>query len=279
MTNREPSGWLQAVLVSAQDARWCMETFCTLCGSMEFRRAYWAAAARQSNMASRFESARWPRDFLEGVSRAERGVLVRTLVAGLRELPPVWTDSKAFRIIIMNLYPEFIDHGLPMALDTALAGTPAAEAFGRMRAHAEEARVRREFEGPQAVEERRRADRETRAAAHARRQSENRQRDIERLELLAALARLSQAERLSRFATDPALNLDCVSTELIPAQERHLIDIDKSHAIALITRIGRRKGAWGRLSRMLAHHVNDEPELRMSQADKKPAGADGQGAS
>jgi hypothetical protein len=224
-------------------------------------------------MASRFESARLPRDILGGVSVAEREVLVRTLVAGLRELPPMWSGSEAFRTIIVDLDPPLILHGVPMALDTALSGTSAGEALGRMRAHAEEARARHErrlaYESPQAVEERRRVKREKRAREHARRQSETRRRNTERLELLATLARLSPAERLSRFATDPAFKLDCVSAELIPMQERDLINLEKAKAVALLTRIGRRKGAWGRLRRMIEHLFRDEPELPVSQADEK----------
>ena len=262
MTSRDASGWLEAVLVGAQGARWCMQPYCTTCGCVEFRRAYWAAAARQAGIASRFESARLPREFFVGVSTAERDVLVRTLVAGLRELPLIWSNSDAFRTIIMDLDPPLLLHGVPMALDTELHATPAGEALSRMRAHSEEARARRDrqqaYDSTQAVEERKRVEREKRAIAHTSRQSETRRRNAARLELLAALARLSPVERLSRFATDPALKLDCVSAELIPAQERDLVDLEKGKAIALLARIGRRKGPWGRLRRMLEHLVRAE---------------------
>lgn len=252
-----------------------MRPYCTTCGCLEFRRAYWAAAARQAGMASRFESARLPRDILGGVSAAEREVLVRTLVAGLRELPPTWSDSEAFRTIIIDLDPPLILHGVLMALDTELSATPAGEALGRMRANAARRERHWASESQQAVEERRRVKREKRASAHAHRQSETRRRNTERLELLATLARLSPAERLSRFATDPALKLDCVSAELIPTQERDLIDLEKAKAVALLTRVGRRKGAWGRLRRMIEHLFRDEPESPMSQADEKLRGANG----
>jgi len=113
-------------------------------------------------------------------------------------------------------------------------------------------RARREaYESPQAVEERKRVRREERARAHALRQSQTRKRNAERLELLAALARLSVVERLSQFAMDPALNLDGVPPELIPGQEGELVGLETAAAVALIARIGRRKGEWGRLRRML----------------------------
>lgn len=192
MTNCDLNSWLEALLVGAQDAGWCMRPYCTTCGCLEFRRAYWAAAARQAEIVSPFESTRPLRDILVEISAAKREALVRTLVAGLRELPPLWSDSEAFRTIINDLDPPLILHGVPMALDIELSGTPAGEALARMRAHAEEARTRRErhdaFESPQAVEERKRVKREKRAIAHARRQSETRRRNTERLELLAALA-------------------------------------------------------------------------------------------
>ncbi len=109
-------------------------------------------------------------------------------------------------------------HGIPMNLTTELSGTPAGEGLARMEAHDESIRAvlarRAAYESPQAVEERKRVKWEERARAHALRQSQTRNKNTERLGLLAALARLSVVERLSRFAMDPALNLDCVSPDL-----------------------------------------------------------------
>jgi hypothetical protein len=253
--NRELGGWLEAVLDGAQDARWCTRPSCTMCAAMDFRRAYWAAAARQAGITGRFESARLPGEIFTGISDVERQVLVRTLVAGLRELSPTLTDSEAFRTIVVDLDPPLIRHGVPIGLDTALSGTPAGEALGRMRAHAraqDEVRERRlAYESPQAVEERRRAKREERAAAHAQRLSKKRLTDSVRVQLLETLARLSPGERLSRFATDAALNLDSMPVELIPAQEMDLTDLERTQAIALLTRIGRRRGPWSRLRLLL----------------------------
>ena len=256
MNSRDSGGWLEAVLVRAEGAGWCVQP-CSLCQCLEFRRGFWAAAARQAGVAGGFESAQFPRDIFAGVSDAERELLVRTLVVGLRELPPTWCNSQAFRTIILDLYPPLLLHGVWMALDTELSGTPAGEALTRMHAHW---RRRQVDQSPQAVEERRRVKRENRAIAHASRQAETRRRNAERLKLLEALAYLSPADRLGRFATDPALRLDCVSAELIPAEEGDLIDLEKAKAVALITRICRRKGPWGRLRRMLEHRVRAEAQ-------------------
>ncbi len=80
--------------------------------------------------------------------------------------------------------------------------------------------------------------------------------------MLADLALLSAAKRLLRFATDPSINLDCVSDDLIPSQETDLVDFEKSQAVALAARIDRRKGAWGRVRRMIEHRLITEPAWR-----------------
>jgi hypothetical protein len=261
VTNPDAGGWLEAVLVGARGAGWCMQPYCTTCSCFEFRLAYWTAAARQAGMGTGWESARHPRDFFKGLSGSEREVIVRTLVAGLRRLPSRWSDSEAFRTIIIDLDPPLILHGVPMVLDTELSGTPAGEELTRMRAHVKRVGAERErreaYESPEAVEERKRARREARASAHAIRQSQTRKRNAQRLELIAAFARLSEAERLARFAMDPALNLDWVSAELIPARESDLVDLETANAVALVARIGRRKAAWGRLRRMIEHRLEN----------------------
>lgn len=269
MANHDSDGWLEAVLVGARDAGWCMRPYCTTCGCFEFRRAYWTAAAQQAGIeTTRLESAREPRDFLDGFSGAEREAIVRSLVAGLRQLSSQWRNAEAFRTIIIDLDPPLIMHGVPMVLDTELSATPAGEELAQMRAYAKwgaaERKGRETYDSPQAVEERKRVKRQKKACSHAQRQSEARTRHAERLELLAALARLPVAERLSRFAMDLALRLDWVSAELIPAQESDLINLKTEEAVALVARIGRRRGAWGRLRRMINYRLENRPERRVS---------------
>lgn len=220
---------------------------------MEFRRSVWAAAARQSDIDARVDTAEIPRDLLAGVSSTDREDLVRTLVAGLRELPPSWTPSYAFSTIVGDL-DHLTRYDVPLVLDTELSGTPAGDALARMRADIEENRARYERQREEAAE-RRRVKRDKRAVAHADRVAETRRRNAARLELLAALARLSPAERLSRVANDPAIRLDCLSAELIPSQARDLIDLKNDDAVMLLIRIGRRRGPWGRLRRTLEHQI------------------------
>ena len=265
MTNRDSNSWLEAVFVDAQDGGWCVRPYCTTCGCLEFRRTYWAVAAQQVGMrVTQDESTHRARGFLEGFSSGEREAIVQSLVAGLRQLSPQWSDSEAFRTIIIDLDPPFLKCGVPMALDAELSATPAGEELGRMRAHEKWLKAEREeleaYDSPEAVEERKSVRLEEKARAHALRQSQKRERDAERLDLLATLARLPVAERLSRFAMDPALKLGLVSPELIPAQESDIVDLERATAVALILRIDRRKGKWGRLRRLIEHRLKPESE-------------------
>lgn len=265
MTSHDSGGWLEALLVDARDARWCTRPYCTTCGSMKFRQALWAEAARQAGVGTaRLESACHPRNLLKGFTADEREATVRALVAGLRQLPPEWGDTEAFRTIITDLHPPLITHGIPMVLATDLSGTPASEGLARMEAHDQSMRaeraLRKAHESPEAAEERKRVKRAEKARAHSLRQSQARERNAERLELLAAMAPLSVVERLSWFALDSELNLDWVSPELIPAPEGELVDLKVATVVALIARIGRRRGEWGRLRRMLEHRLKAEPE-------------------
>ena len=258
MTNRDSNSWLEAVFVDAQDSGWCVRPYCTTCGCLEFRRTYWAVAAQQVGMRiTQDESTHRARGFLKGFSNGEREAIVQSLVAGLRQLSPQWSDSEAFRAIIIDLDPPFLKCGVPMVLDAELSATPAGEALERIREHAKWLRAEREefeaYDSPEAVEERKRVKQEEKARAYTLRQSQKCDRDAERLDLLASLARLPVSERLSQFAMDPELKLGLVSPELIPAQESDIVDLERATAVALIARIDRRKGKWGRLRRLIEH--------------------------
>ena len=258
MTNRDSNSWLEAVFVDAQDSGWCVRPYCTTCGCLEFRRTYWAVAAQQVGMSiTQDESTHRARGFLKGFSNGEREAIVQSLVAGLRQLSPQWSDSEAFRAIIIDLDPPFLKCGVPMVLDAELSATPAGEALERIREHAKWLRAEREeleaYDSPEAVEERKRVKQEEKARAYTLRQSQKCDRDAERLDLLASLARLPVSERLSQFAMDSELKLGLVSPELIPAQESDIVDLERATAVALIARIDRRKGKWGRLRRLIEH--------------------------
>ena len=258
MTNRDSNSWLEAVFVDAQDGGWCVRPYCITCGCLEFRRTYWAVAAQQVGMSiTQDESTHRARGFLKGFSNGEREAIVQSLVAGLRQLSPQWSDSEAFRAIIIDLDPPFLKCGVPMVLDAELSATPAGEALERIREHAKWLRAEREefeaYDSPEAVEERKRVKQEEKARAYTLRQSQKCDRDAERLDLLASLARLPVSERLSQFAMDSELKLGLVSPELIPAQESDIVDLERATAVALIARIDRRKGKWGRLRRLIEH--------------------------
>jgi len=258
----EATGWLKEIL---SRGGWCTSPHCTTCGALEFRRAVWLEAARQAgvDVTSRFGRRDRSLAFLEMMSAVEREATVRAVVAGLRGLPSELVATEGFRTIMIDLHPPLLLHGVPMSLGEELAGTPAGEALARMEAHAAAvwaARARRaEYESPEAVEERRRRKRAKRARAHAARQARGRRRNAERLALLEALGHLPVSERLSRFASDPAINLDAISPDLVPTKEHEIADLDRETAVALIARIGGRRKEWGRLRRMLERRFHASP--------------------
>lgn len=254
MTSSE-QGWLQVVISDAEEAGWCTKPFCTTCGSGEFREAYWTAAARHAGLELHLERGGLPRRLLAGTTNTERDLIVRTLVAGLRQLPRRLAYSDAVSTILGDLDPPLVRHGVPISLGDILSDTPVGEALHERQAHAREVAMRRlrreEFESPEATRERRERKRAEKAKAHARRQAAKRQRDRIRAETLKQLANLSPKERIARFATDSELNLDTVPEELIPVEEVTRIPLDESIVEKLIARIDRRKGGWGRLRRVL----------------------------
>lgn len=246
MHKPESKSWLADVFVSAN---WCMNIACTTCGCGPLKRAVWTAAAKQAGVNASFEKTPLY-DFFSGISRDDCRKLVRTLSVGLRELPPMeWHESNACMVILYDLDRR----GL---LLSGLSGTPAGELLEQMVEHSrriqEQWEKRQEYEGPLAVEKRKRAKQEARAIAHASRQVETLRQNAVRLEWIASVADLPPAMRLSRFATDSAIKLEGVPVELIPTQESDLIGFSQADADALVTRIDRRRsGPWGHLRRML----------------------------
>lgn len=105
MENPHSKSWLEGLLEYARDANWCVRPYCTTCGCMEFRRAYWAAAARVAGVASRPDYH--AKGVLGGMSAPDRRRIVQTLILGLRELPLIWCGSDAFRTIIIDLDSGF----------------------------------------------------------------------------------------------------------------------------------------------------------------------------
>ena len=94
---------------------------------MEFRRAYWAAAAREAGAASRPDYH--AKGVLGGMSAPDRGRIVQTLIFGLRELPSIWCGSDEFRTIIIDLDSGLRSIGDSGTLDTLLSESPAGDAL------------------------------------------------------------------------------------------------------------------------------------------------------
>ena len=229
---------------------------------MEFRRAYWAAGAREAGVLIRPEYH--ARKVLGGMSVVDRKMITKTIIAGLRGLPMMWCGSEVFRTIIIDLDSGLRVTGASEPLDTLLSGSPAGDALAHMRAHSEgvsaERKRREEYESPQAVAERKRIKREERARKHSLRQSESRQRSQERLILLRALARVPARDRILEMAINPLLIPGSIPVELLPTQESELIGVGSPTLEVLLLRIGQRKGPWGRFRQMIEKHLKTKTE-------------------
>ncbi|MGA1267420.1 MAG: hypothetical protein ACO32J_09600 [Phycisphaerales bacterium] len=128
-----------------------------------------------------------------------------------------------------------------------------------MREHAERQRERslrhERFNSALAVEERERLRREQAAQRHATRQTHARQRGQERLQLLASLAKLPMPDRLACLARDESIRLGMVTDAVLAVQHADLSGLGRAETAALVGRIGKRGGGWGRLRRLLEQRL------------------------
>lgn len=248
-------GWLSVVLTQAQESEWCLRHSCTTCGAMEFRRAYWSGARDDVGATVEIESARRPGDLLRHASPEDREAMVKSLVSALSALDVSEAESEGVGTILLDLDPPFLRYGVSVSLAEALGGTPVGMRLAAMRAHAAAVRAEREaraaFESAEAVESRRKEKRRATRAKVEEREREKAAMDAERVALLADLRGLDPADRITRFAHDEDLNLDSVPEDLIPTQGIATAQLDAAAVRRLLDRIGRRRGAWGRLRRWL----------------------------
>jgi len=253
------NNWLEVVFRKADAARWCTRPFCTTCGCQEFRRAYLSAAAMQGGLPVRFQAPRHPREVLAECSAPDQQLLVETLIEGLRGVSAKWSSSDAMQAVMVDLRSIRRDRMAAADLETRLGDTPAGSRLMRMRQQAERQAQRKleheQFNSAQTVEERERLRREQAAQRHEARQVLSRQRGQERLQLLAALAQMPVPERLSRLARDPSIRLGLVTDAVLAVQPADLAGLDHAEAEALVTRIGRRRGRWRALQRMLERRL------------------------
>lgn len=251
----DPENWLATIFRRAESDRWCTRPFCTTCGCHRFREEVWNSAAAQAGLAMSYAV---PGQFGAALSRcspAERQALVLAVILGLRGLSREDCSSEAFRTVLVDL--ERMRFALVPAMDLEfdLAHSPAGDELGRMRRHEERRREERlaneRYNSPEAVEERKRLALARSAEQDIRRREARRQRDDDRLNLIAALNAMPVPERLARLAKDEGFPLDAVRDALPIVQEADLVALGRSDAAALAARIGRRRGEWGRLRRML----------------------------
>jgi hypothetical protein len=249
------NNWLEIVFHKAYAARWCTRPFCTTCGCQEFRRAYLSAAAMQAGLPVRFQAPRHPREVLAECSAPDRQLLVETLIEGLRGVSAEWSSSDAMQAVMVDLRSIRRDRMAAADLESRQGDTPAGGGLMRIRQQAQRRLEHEQFNSARAVEERERLRREQAAQRHEARQALSRQRGQQRLQLLAALAQLPVPERLSRLARDPSIRLGLVTDAVLAVQPADLAGLDHAEAATLVTQIGRRRGRWRALQRMLERRL------------------------
>ncbi len=254
--------WLETVFRNAENARWCTRPFCTTCGCQEFRRAYLSGAAIQAGLPVRFQAPRHPRRVFEDCSAHDQRLLVQALIQGLRRVSARWSNSDAIRTVLVDLQSYGLGHAHAAELLHQLRDTPAGVGMMLMREHAERQRERslrhEQFNSALAVEERERLRREQAAQRHATRQTHARQRGQERLQLLASLAKLPMPDRLACLARDESIRLGMVTDAVLAVQHADLSGLGRAETAALVGRIGKRGGGWGRLRRLLEQRLAAE---------------------
>lgn len=243
--------WLEEILREGERKQWCVASWCTLHRAGDLRGAYLRRAARFAGIE--FRNGELPD--LNSVSAERAASMFEALIAGARQIGPRWRDTRALRVILMDLNPPFFRWGVAATLTSLLEGTPAGDELLSMEEHEQRLNVgrskRRAYENPESVAERRADAQRQTAERVATRLRDKVERAATRQEFLDRLASMSVAERLVTLAAQEGrFPLDMIPRELVPlGDESESLNAEQRHR--LIQLIGRRKGWWGRLRESL----------------------------
>lgn len=158
--------WLDSLIRQSITNRWCTKIYCTTCGCGPFRTALAQAAQKQIPN---------PED-----RNSEQAVL-QTITLGLRQLDgdANYEYESAVRLILFLLDESGRNRSV---LQNELDGTWAGDVLRGMIAHHEGVQAgyakRREYNRPEAVQERRAAKKAVKQAAHQERLARKKERDV-----------------------------------------------------------------------------------------------------
>ncbi len=152
IVDRQDAGWLQELLARAVSENWCLESYCTTCGSFQLRISLgWAETG-----PDRFRPRR--------VTEEEVGSVLQGL-RHCRPVPETQEFEQAVRWVLLRIWDQFGDDA-HQRLFPRLNGTWAEEVLNSMRRHYQaKMERRRQHEARQGVKKR---DVEMRIAENAR---------------------------------------------------------------------------------------------------------------
>lgn len=255
--------WLGLLIDETVRKRWCLKSDCTTCGAFKFRSAVARRCIRLSGFRPIERHCFDNEPLLSGVPINNRGHCFAVLVNGLRQLPEIGfslsneesrSQVNATHLLLIELEyggrPEYSGK----SLDDILHGSWAGSELARMRDHyAREQAWRREQEQYEAAASQRHQEaKRRRAVKHERRKKKKRERDEFRSNTITKLRAMSPIERLRAIAFETfSLPLEALPPDLAQLDPPLLGGLSWEIRKLLIKRIGSRRGAWGKLLKIL----------------------------
>lgn len=258
----EPEPWLQGVIRESLAKSHCVAPYCTTCGASEFRSAVYAALWAR---ACPLEKAALPSRLADFPTTAKPRVIdcLARALGEIQECDEVLRPKfkQAVRLLLIEM-----SHNLLLGIMTGksvqshLRGTYAGQVLREAEDHSNMLSARRaerdEYE--RQVPERRRLRAAERQRAHLGRIEETRGKNDLRKDVLRKLVALEASERLRAMASvSLAIPLDAVPAEMVPLDVTAIAKLPQTEIVNLQTKIGRRRGVWGELKRLLLDAVHE----------------------
>ncbi len=252
--------WILTLLGWARERRWCTKVGCTTCGALEFRRALSTLLCRSAGIlpSGRSQSKSLRTVGLSGLSPTDFETVVKVAVDDLVLADDAEVMACAGDRCLSDLHMILYELRLTpwtVNLDSALVARLKGSKLWASVIAAEEAQLewdrRREREYILRVERERAGKEEARlrrAVAAKERGERYAERSAKLADALSRFRMLPVQERLAALADDRfELPLEAVPVEVVPIEPEALSTLTEATRTALIDRIGRRGGPWGRL--------------------------------
>ena len=270
MERNEPT-WLEALLSEAKRKNWCINAWCSTCGSLMFRNELLPRAARHVGVELPPHGLRRSGPLAKNLDPENLQRCCTAILESMATLPE--SMGRGFHIaaviFILNDLHQMMWPFLGV-IETALEGTWVGEEYKALQEERVESRERAERHERRQKEERRLAverrtqrTRERKAAIEARAHLKV-ERDLRRLAFLDELATLAPKTRIERLLNDDVeFPIGAVPADLIPDCKDLVRFLEPDTRARLIKTIGRRRGVWAPLRKVLAA-IESAPEGSLS---------------